>query len=56
MLNQDHFLMNRLMKLIIRYDKSKEKDDYDEILEGRKSPTNLMKVVKKSSINVVGTS
>jgi len=30
--------MNRLMKLIIRYDKSKDKDSYEEELEPRKVP------------------
>jgi hypothetical protein len=38
MLNQDHLLMNRLMKLIIRFDKSKEKELYREELEPRKPP------------------
>ena len=38
MLNQDHLLMNRLMKLIIRFDKSKEKELYKEELKPRKPP------------------
>ena len=45
MLNQDHLLMNRLMKLIIRFDKSKEQELYREELEPRKPPKPLVKIV-----------
>ena len=37
--------MNRLMKLIIRFDKSKEQELYREELEPRKPPKALVKIV-----------
>ena len=46
MLNQDHLLMIRLMKLIIKYDRAKDKEAFEEVLEPRKLPAkSLMKIV-----------
>jgi hypothetical protein len=47
MLEQDHLLMNRLMKLIIKYDRTKDKEGFDEEVEPRraKKPKNLVKLV-----------
>ena len=49
MLEQDHLLMNRLMKLIIRFDKSKDKDGYEEVLEPRRLPKSLVRILVTNS-------